>query len=200
MSISSADKLLSSLTNGASDGNQSKTVDMSAHGNPREYFHMARKFLGCTEEVEKQGLSLVDCVSARAYCEGIMARYINLLDNATFMPSEHIQKEKEYGITWRTAFKKELNDLVAVVSKKLISADEEVSSDPFEVIHKIVKKDCIDGATFDSRTQADLICMLLGNLELLESCVFQVKALLKEPNNDNFVPTKNAVLEKLKAD
>lgn len=69
-----------------------------------------------------------------------MQRYITLLDIATFMPSEHIQKEKEYGITWRTAFKKELNELVAVVSKKLISEDEEISSDPFEVIHKIIKR------------------------------------------------------------
>ena len=81
-----------------------------------------------------------------------MGRYIVLLDNATFMPSEHIQKEKEYGITWRTAFKKELADLVAVVVKKLISSDEEDITEPFELIHKIVKKDCIDGATFDSRT------------------------------------------------
>ena len=200
MSISSADKLLSQLTNGASDGTQAKTMDTSPHGNPREYFHMARKFLGCAEEIEKQGLSLADCVSSRSYCEGIMARYICLLDNATFMPSEHIQKEKEYGITWRTAFKKELNDLVAIVSKKLISAEEETPADPFEVIHKIVKKDCIDGATFDSRTQADLICMLLGNLDLLETCVFQVKALLKECNDDNFMATKTAVLEKLKTD
>ena len=111
-----------------------------------------------------------------------MLRYITLLDNATFMPSEHIQKEKEYGITWRTAFKAELSELVAIVSKKLISPDEEISTDPFEVIHKIVRKDCIDGSTFDSRTQADLLCMLVGNLEMLEIAIFQIKALLKEPN------------------
>ena len=152
MSVSSQDKLLSQLTKGASDSNQSKTVDMSPHGNPREWFHTGRKFIGCSEEIEKQGLALSDCVNARAYCEAIMGRYIVLLYNATFMPSEHIQKEKEYGITWRTAFKKELADLVAVVVKKLISSDEEDITEPFELIHKIVKKDCIDGATFDSRT------------------------------------------------
>ena len=39
------------------------------------------------------------------------------------------------------------------------------SGDPFEVMHRIVKKDCIDGATFDSRTQADLIAMLVSNLD-----------------------------------
>ena len=51
---------------------------------------MQRKFLGCPTEIEKQGLNLSECVPARQYCEGIMARYITLLDNATFMPSEHI--------------------------------------------------------------------------------------------------------------
>ena len=74
------------------------------------------------------------------------------MDNATFMPSEHIQKEKEYGIPWRSAFKKQMQDLVAVVAKKLLSAEEDPSAEPFEVLHKIVKKDCVDGATFDSRT------------------------------------------------
>jgi hypothetical protein len=171
MSVSSQDKLLSTLTGGAFDSHVSKTMDFSAHGNPREFFHTARKFLGCAEEIEKQGLSLTDCVNARAYCEGVMHRYISLLDSATFMPSEHIQKEKEYGITWRTAFKKELADLVAVVIKKLISTEDELVKEPFELIHKIVKKDCIDGATFDARTQADLICMLIGNLEMLEICI-----------------------------
>jgi len=86
------------------------------------------------------------------------------------------------------------------VVKKLISADDDVEQEPFELIHKIVKKDCIDGATFDSRTQADLICMLIGNLEMLELCIFQIKALLKEPNQDAFAEVKAKVVEKVKAD
>lgn len=54
----------------------------------------------------EQKIPLSECISSREYCDKIMFRYITLLDNATFMPSEHIQKEKEYGITWRTAFKR----------------------------------------------------------------------------------------------
>ena len=67
-----------------------------------------------------------ECISSREYCDKVMFRYITLLDNVTFMPSEHIQKEKEYGITWRTAFKKELNSLVDGISKKLISAEGQI--------------------------------------------------------------------------
>jgi len=76
--------------------------------------------------------------------------------------------------------------LVQGVSNKLISADGKIQEDPFEVIHKIVKKDCIDAATFDVRTQADLLSMLIDNLDMLERVVYQIKAMLKEPNFDNF--------------
>ena len=41
-----------------------------------------------------------------------MQRWITLLDNATYMPVEHIQKEKEYGIKWRTAFKDEMTEML----------------------------------------------------------------------------------------
>ncbi len=54
------------------------------------------------------------------------------------------------------------------------------------MLHKIVKKDCIDAATFDVRTQADLLSMLIDNLDMLERVVYQVKAMLKEPNQENF--------------
>ena len=88
--------------------NHNKAFDESPHGNPREFYHMGRKFLGCVTEIEKQGLNLGECVQARLYCENVMKRYVTLLDTCTFMPSEHMQKEKEYGITWRSAFKQEV--------------------------------------------------------------------------------------------
>ena len=49
-------------------------------------------------------------------------------------------------------------------------------------LHKIVKKDALDAATFDAMSQADFISMMTENLELLEKCLFQIKALLKEPD------------------
>jgi len=41
-----------------------------------------------------------------------MERFINALDKATYMPVEFYQKENEYGLEWRKAFKLELNRLV----------------------------------------------------------------------------------------
>ena len=96
------------MTGGATDNSQEKQLDLSPEGDPREYFHMSRKFLGPHAEIAKQDINLAECVSARSYCAAMMQRYVTLLDCATFMPSEHIQKEKEYVITWRTAFKAQL--------------------------------------------------------------------------------------------
>jgi len=55
---------------------------------------------------------------------------------------------------------------------KLISEEGNAQEDPFKTIHKIVKKDCIDAATFDVRTQADLLSMLIDNLDMLERVVY----------------------------
>ena len=132
-----------------------------------------------------------------------MQRYITLLDNATYMPCEHIQKEKEYGIPWRSAFKKELQTMIDVLAKRTISSDgfdEDSNDDPFVLLHKIVKKDCIDAATFDAMSQADLLSMLNDNLELLEDTVYIIKALLKEPDFDKFEELKMEVHEKVKKD
>lgn len=67
------------------------------------------------------------------------------------------------------------------------------------MLHKIVKKDCIDAATFDVRTQADLLSMLIDNLDMLERVVYQIKAMLKEPNQENFETLKLQTVERLNA-
>lgn len=119
---------------------------------------------------------------------------MTLLDSATYMPCEHIQKEKEYGIPWRSAFKRELYAFADSTYKRLVG--EEVfpeTDDPFVFFHKVVKKDCIDAATFDSMSQADFMSMMTENLELLEKTLYQVKALLKQPEITLFDTTKEEV-------
>lgn len=197
MSQHSAKQLLSEATGTSSD--TVKVVEMSSFGNPKQYFSLSDRKLGCHEEMKQANINLDECVNARTYCDEVMQRYIVVLDNATFMPCEHIQKEKEYGIIWRSAFKAELYTLIDSVSKRLISSDGfNRDNDPFEVLHKVVKKDCIDAATFDMRTQADLLCMLVDNLELLEKVIFQIKAMLKEPMPENFDACKKELLEKVR--
>ena len=125
---------------------------------------------------------------------------MTLLDNATYMPCEHIQKEKEYGIPWRSAFKKELKDFADSVYKRLVGEDAILpeTEDPFQFFHKVIKKDALDAATFDAQSQADFLSMMTEQLEMLEKALYQIKALLKEPDFLIFEEVKTVCLEKLR--
>ena len=126
---------------------------------------------------------------------------MTLLDNATYMPCEHIQKEKEYGIPWRSAFKKELMAFADATYKRLVGDDGfPETEDPFVFFHKVIKKDALDAATFDALTQADFIAMMIENLELMEKSLYQLKAMLKEPDFAMFEEVKKECLDKLRVE
>lgn len=117
------------------------------------------------------------------------------------MPCEHRQKEKEYGIPWRSAFKKELYEFADAAHKRLV--DESgfpETEDPFLFFHKIIKKDAMDAATFDAASQADFLFMMTENLEMLEKYLFQIKAMLKEPNFALFEDIKKKTLDNLRVE
>jgi len=142
------------------------------------------------------------CVEARKFCQALMQRYVTLLDNATYMPIEHVQKEKEYGIPWRSAFKAELEAFTETAKKRLLGEvmKVELADEPFVFFHKIVKKDALDAATFDAMSQADFMCMMLDNLEICEQWLYQIKALLKEPDFHIFEDLKTQTLEQVLAE
>lgn len=87
MSEHSSKQLFSEVT-GSSTGSI-KVVELSSYGNPKIYYHIQSKKLGCEVEMSKEKILLSECINARQFCDGIMQRYIVMLDNATFMPSEH---------------------------------------------------------------------------------------------------------------
>ena len=129
----------------------------------------------------------------------MMQRFVTLLDNATYMLPEYIQKEKEYGIPWRAAFKKELLEFADETYKRCIG-DQGFNSteEPFLFFHKIIKKDALDAATFDQNSQADFLCMMMENLEAMEQSLYQIKAMLKEPDYLIFEDVKAQTLNALK--
>lgn len=85
--------------------------------------------------------------------------------------------------------------------KRLVSDDGfPETEDPFVFFHKIIKKDALDAATFDGLTQADFIAMMIENLELTEKCLYQLKAMLKEPDFLAFDEAKAACLDSLRVE
>ena len=136
---------------------------------------------------------------SRDFCHALMQRFVTLLDNAAYMPLEHVQKEKEYGIPWRSAFKAELGTFLEQAKQRFLGDENEgdfrsVADLPFEFFHKVVKKDALDAATFYAASQADFMCMLLDNLEALEQWIYMIKALLKEPDYHIFEDLKTQTL------
>lgn len=75
---------------------------------------------------------------------------------------------------------------------------EEMDGDPFIVMHKIVRQDSVDAATFDSRCQTDLLFMLVNQLEFLEIGIYTIKKMLKEPDYTRFPEIKVLIRQTLK--
>lgn len=126
------------------------------YNSPKELFHQASCTTYCSQMLVDKQIDREKCVEARVFCQQLMERYVTLLDNATYMPIEHIQKEKEYGIPWRTTFKQEVLALANETHRKLVGEDaggfQANSEDPFLFYHQIVKKETLDAATFDAKS------------------------------------------------
>ena len=78
------------------------------HNSKKEFFHFETRMTLCSQCLVDKQMDKDRCVECRFFCQALMQRFVSLLDNATYMPLEHVQKEKEYGIPWRSAFKAEL--------------------------------------------------------------------------------------------
>ena len=84
---------------------------------------------------------------------------------------------------WRGALKRELFTFADSIYKRMVGEDGfPETDDAFRFFHAVVKKDALDAATFDAMSQADFIAMMIENLELLEKILYQIKAMLKEPD------------------
>ena len=142
-----------------------------------------------------------ELVEAQDYCMKVMQRYIDILDDATYMPTEYFQKEKEYGIPWRSAFRAHLEQTVRIVAKKALGKDDSELKeiDSFTMLHTVVKKDVIDAAVFDVKTAADLMSHGLDQLEDLEKAVSKIKCLLKQSSVLDFEATISKALSDLES-
>ena len=138
-----------------------------------------------------------ECFDPTRFCALMMRRYFELIDNATYMPHEHIQKEKEYGIPWRTAFKQELLAIGGELIRKREKEVKQRSADPFVDLLYLAKKDQETAQSFNKIAQADLLYGMKGDLEELELVLYKLKGLLKEPRYEIFEDVKSRVQDKV---
>ena len=104
---------------------------------------ISEKLSDKNDQPDEEGRDYNTLVYARTLCKDYLERWVMLLDNATYMPGEHMQKEKEYGIKWRTAFKDEIRLLLTEEQEGKIDDEEKFDfnlEDPFVYLHRMIKK------------------------------------------------------------
>ena len=124
-------------------------------------------------------IAVEDCFDVKRYCKIIVDRYLEALDNIICMKWEHIQKEKEYGIEWRSVYKKEMTQLANEVNLMAFGVEMLKGSDPFIVLKEIIKTDAEHAIKLDKACRAEEACDLLERLEHLELTVSLMKKMLK---------------------
>jgi len=169
------------------------TISSCSHQKPKEKYHVKKGVSGCAQCFTQFGLPAGELIDSKDFCRQVMDRFIDALDNATYMPHEHIQKEKEYGIKWRTAFKTELQEQV----QSLCKADAKVGVDPFVDLHAIVKREVLDACERFEKTETDQLGMMCQQLDKIEKVIHTVKCLLKQSDIDKFKDSKADCLKKL---
>ena len=188
------------LANFASKTNEKKFQMCQTHLHPKEYFFYPTRMTLCGECLIEKSINQNDCTDARKFCQAMMHRFTTLLDNATHMPNEHIQKEKEYGIPWRSAFKKQIFAHADQIYKKLVDPNGQFpeDEDPFTFYQQMIQKEALEANSFASLSQADFIVMMVRNLETFENSLYQVKAMLREENFKLFDQVQQETLQRLK--
>ena len=163
-----------------------------------EYFSKSLKKSMCAQCVFEGKIERDTLSDSRKLIQDLMQRWINLIDNATYMPCEHIQKEKEFGIRWRTAFKKGVGEIIEgdfeALQHELYVAEIE---DPFVYMHRIIKKGveeaselCLLSETLKMWEQSEKLCTM-------ETTLYLTKAILKCRDPDDFDNVKEETLTEL---
>ena len=70
MSVHSSAMLMSETT--GVDTNMQKGCEVSSFGNPKAFFHLQNKTLGCHQEMASQKIDIRECHNARDYCDMII--------------------------------------------------------------------------------------------------------------------------------
>ena len=126
-------------------------------------------------------------VQAEHFCDEILNRWKRLANWAKYLSPEHEQKEREYGIPWRSAFKVEAKKELKEIKIKLLGLNEEKEDeDPFAILIQISNNGKQDAESFHQTNQAEMLEMVEDRLAMMEHCVRYLKKMLKEPDLDKF--------------
>ena len=125
-------------------------------------------------------------------------RWSKVVDNFRYIDFEYRHKEKEFGVSWRTEFKLELdaeyNKFMERFENPLAKDGKPFKGDKFDVMGSLVEKDYTDAIKFYNSRHVDMLHMLKENLELFESTCTNLRGMLK----DSTIGSEDYLTEKSK--
>ena len=170
-----------------------KFVKCGEHGKDKVYIDTINKKTLCPDCGEDtQRLRRVD-----EYCLEALVHWRELRGWARYLEVEAMQKEKEYGIPWRSAFKLELKDSVEQLRQRQMADklhNQLMMENKFEVLKAIVGNHLAEVESNQAENNADMVLFLQENYRFLERHVKYLKALLKEEDVKRFPEIKQRVL------
>ena len=108
-----------------------------------------------------------------------MDKWKKIANWTRYLSPEHQQKEREYGIPWRSAFKEEINKEVQKIKMRL-EIEEEVE-EPFLFLIDMVKGGMDSDMQLSMETEIDKIVEDEEYITQMELIIKYLKKLLKEP-------------------
>ena len=162
------------------------------HNKDKDLFSQTQKNMFCEQCVTDNKLNASELVDSKEYCLKEFEKWKKLRNFAYYLKSEHEQKEKEYGIPWRSSFKVEIRNALIDMRNKLFGKTQiGENEDVFDAIVTITANSKQDAESFYQNTQADMILTLNESYVIIERQVLYLKKLLKEPELKNFAEIKS---------
>eukprot|EP00347_Sterkiella_histriomuscorum_P000466 403375749 len=148
----------------------------------------------CDQCISANKTNVLDFKNLNEHCKEQYEQWKKLNNQARYLSSEHDQKEKEYGIAWRSAFKIEINKALLQLRMKLFGIDKiEDGEDVFSALNLIVSNSKQDAESFYLNTQLNMLNTIQESYKLMERQVTYLKKLLKEPDTAKFEHIKKEI-------
>ena len=161
----------------------------------RAYFDSVNKKIYCDKCITEQSVNISTLKKSDEYCLDALSHWKKLRSWAQYLECEHDQKVKEYGISWRTAFKAEIAHAVEELKQRVYheSVENMHNESLFKIILTVIQHYYEEVLEHSSHCRADMVLFLQENFRCIENHVAFLKKILKEPEISKFKAHKNSV-------
>ncbi|CDW79693.1 UNKNOWN [Stylonychia lemnae] len=158
------------------------------------YYNSDTRVSYCDTCIASDKVNVNELIVSTKYCQEAYDNWKKLLNQSQYLSSEHEQKEKEYGIPWRSAFKVEIRSALSHLKHRLFGRpDIDENEDVFNSLVNLVYNSKQDAESFFLNTQSDMLQTLQESYDLMHNQIIYLKKILKEPEVKKFAEIKQSI-------